>query len=98
MKKIDNISFSLLKLDNENFKIFESEDFNIENKIILDKVPKKNKKFICEFENCKKVYKSKENLKLHNKNIHLKEKPYSCTHCSKKFSHRNGTFNKKIYY
>ncbi len=43
---------------------------------------------------CDKVYKNKENLTLHNLNIHLKHKPYSCNKCSKRFSHRNG----KLYH
>lgn len=39
---------------------------------------------------CVKVYKSKENLMLHVKNIHLKIKPYDCKYCTALFSHRNG--------
>lgn len=48
------------------------------------------KSFPCTFEKCDKIYKSKENLTLHYKNIHLKEKPYSCKFCNSIFSHRNG--------
>jgi hypothetical protein len=48
------------------------------------------KLFKCNYEDCPKSYKSKENLTLHIKNIHLKEKPYSCRYCSSVFSHRNG--------
>lgn len=43
--------------------------------------------FICF---CGKIYKSKENVILHIKNIHLDEKPYSCEICHTGFSHRNG--------
>jgi hypothetical protein len=57
---------------------------------------KKAKKiFTCPDKDCAKVYKSKENLTLHYKNIHLKEKPYSCKFCAAVFSHRNG--NIEIY-
>lgn len=44
----------------------------------------------CTYKGCVKSYKSKENLTLHVKNIHLKEKPYSCRFCPSLFSHRNG--------
>jgi hypothetical protein len=54
---------------------------------------KQRKSFTCSFKDCEKVYKSKENLTLHYRNIHLKEKPYSCKYCSAVFSHRNGKFN-----
>ncbi len=49
-----------------------------------------SKFFKCPFEGCNKSYKSKENLNLHHKNIHEKIKPYTCTYCELKFSHRNG--------
>jgi len=39
---------------------------------------------------CDKVYRTKENLKLHILNIHLHLKPYECNYCSRRFSHRNG--------
>lgn len=66
------------------------------NKNIKKKTKKKSKKenfkfFICQ---CGKVYRSKENMLLHYKNIHLKEKPYVCQYCNSGFSHRNG----KIYH
>lgn len=54
------------------------------------------KVFECKQVNCSKTYKSKENLILHIKNIHLKQKPYSCKYCPSLFSHRNGKKN-KIY-
>jgi hypothetical protein len=48
--------------------------------------------FKCEYEDCSKAYKSKENLLLHQKNKHLGVKPYKCRFCDSKFSHRNGIF------
>ena len=51
---------------------------------------KKEKKYKCTYPNCTKVYRSKENLKLHYQNIHNKIKPYQCSYCPLKFSHRNG--------
>jgi hypothetical protein len=51
---------------------------------------KSAKLYKCTYRGCIKSYKSKENLTLHVKNIHLKEKPYSCKFCSSLFSHRNG--------
>lgn len=48
------------------------------------------KLFKCSVASCSKVYKSKENLKLHITNKHLKEKPYQCRFCISRFSHRNG--------
>lgn len=50
------------------------------------------KYYKCQVEGCNKSYKSKENLNLHNKNIHLNIKPYTCTYCELRFSHRNGIF------
>lgn len=64
----------------------KEKPFNSEN-------PNRSKKFRtyqCSYLNCCKAYKSKENLILHVINIHKKQKPYKCTHCDKKFSHRNG--------
>jgi len=49
-----------------------------------------SKFYKCPLEGCNKSYKSKENLNLHHKNIHEKIKPYTCTYCELKFSHRNG--------
>lgn len=55
--------------------------------------------FKCTEANCGKVYKSKENLTLHFKNIHLKEKPYGCKYCSALFSHRNGkTYHERKFH
>ncbi len=46
--------------------------------------------FKCPFKGCEKEYRSKENMNLHYKNIHLNDKPYKCKYCSSLFSHRNG--------
>jgi hypothetical protein len=54
---------------------------------------KQNSIFKCEADGCQKVYKSKENLTLHIKNIHLNLKPYKCRFCNMTFSHRNGILN-----
>lgn len=51
------------------------------------------KLFKCEVDDCEKAYKSKENLNLHVRNKHLNEKPYQCSYCDSKFSHRNGILN-----
>lgn len=48
---------------------------------------------------CGKVFHTKENQILHFKNIHLKQKPYKCSFCDCKFSHRNGkTYHERIYH
>lgn len=85
-------SFSFI-LSNKNFNKKDILDINPKPKIT--KTNKKNilKKFPCPFIGCKKIYKSKENLTLHFRNIHLKEKPYSCKFCKSLFSHRNGKSN-----
>lgn len=55
--------------------------------------------FKCVEEGCEKSYKSKENLNLHIKNIHLKEKPYNCKYCPALFSHRNGkTYHERKFH
>lgn len=48
--------------------------------------------FKCPEPECNKLYKSKENLNLHMKNIHEGIKPYQCKYCSIRFSHRNGIY------
>ena len=57
--------------------------------------------FKCLDEKCNKLYKSKEYLNLHIKNIHEGIKPYKCQYCSLEFSHRNGKilfYKGKTYY
>ena len=57
------------------------------------------KSFKCLEPKCTKTYKSKENLTLHIKNFHLKEKPYSCSYCDSTFSHRNGkTYHERKFH
>ena len=42
---------------------------------------------------------SKENQILHFRNIHLNKKPYECSFCKNKFSHRNGkTYHERIFH
>lgn len=74
--------------EDDSDKSFYSYDNRIEIKYSKLNCNKKVKSFACT--ECFKVYKSKENLTLHFKNIHLKQKPYSCKYCSAVFSHRNG--------
>lgn len=57
---------------------------------IKSSIKKKQKLYVCEYENCGKTYRSKENLNLHIQIIHQKLKPYQCSFCPMKFSHRNG--------
>jgi hypothetical protein len=47
----------------------------------------------CDYTECGKVYKSRENLKIHVKNKHLNQKPYKCSYCNLRFSYRNGKNN-----
>ncbi len=86
LEKVTNHSFSFLRRTNK-FQL------NLENDATKSN-PSHNssssKYFPCTFEGCEKVYKSKENLTLHYRNIHLKERPYSCKFCNSLFSHRNG--------
>ena len=71
--------------DNENIIIEEK------NKIIQKKRKRYNKLYIC---NCGSIYKSKENMILHYKNIHQNIKPYHCSYCEGTFAHRTG----KLYH
>ena len=84
---------SIQDLNSSYRKILKNKDYSINN------VPgdtegfpnkKERKTFKCEVTGCEKIYKSKENLNLHIKNIHLNLKPYRCRFCSSTFSHRNG--------
>lgn len=99
LKKILNNSFSFLvpvqinnELDKENSKFSKGsrENSEINTNLSASSKNKLVKSFPCSFFGCNKIYKSKENLILHFKNIHLKQKPYSCRFCKSLFSHRNG--------
>jgi len=86
IEKISNNSFSFIR-SSPKYSLNSENDLNFSN---LSLNRSTHKIFTCAFEGCKKIYKSKENLTLHYRNIHLKEKPYSCKFCSSRFSHRNG--------
>ncbi len=79
--------------------IFNKCEAILENKIDLEEHCSrhiKTKHFKCEVNGCEKIYRSKENLTLHIKNIHLNLKPYKCRFCSSTFSHRNGIIRIKL--
>ncbi|OAD03084.1 C2H2-type zinc finger transcription factor, partial [Mucor lusitanicus CBS 277.49] len=46
------------------------------------------KQFLCEYDDCGKLFRRSEHLKRHIKSIHTKEKPYSCPYkdCGKSFA------------
>jgi hypothetical protein len=99
-----NLSFNNEKLLNISFDIIQPTKLQ---KTILNKKihsPKHStggcgNVYKCTHEGCDKAYKSKENLTLHVKNIHLKEKPYSCGFCKAVFSHRNGkTYHERKFH
>jgi uncharacterized Zn-finger protein len=82
---------------NENYKEFKCIFKECQKKFLLKWHLERHlkthcyiKRFICNLDNCSKEYKSKENMVLHIKNIHLLCKPYNCSFCSNTFSHRNG--------
>ena len=94
LEEIIETNSSIYILNNENTislldnNIINSLPKNIqEEKKINDKKKYNLKLFICF---CGKIYRSKENLILHYKNIHLGKKPYKCEFCNCSFSHRNG--------
>jgi hypothetical protein len=75
--------------------IFESCGKQIKTKQELEEHVSEHMKirlFRCEYPGCEKAYKSRENMTLHFKNIHLKQKPYKCRFCAANFSHRNGKY------
>jgi hypothetical protein len=89
LEKITSNSFSFITKTTKS-KISNDSDNSFSN---LTYSSTANKYFPCNHHGCEKVYKSKENLTLHYKNIHLREKPYSCKFCNSLFSHRNGKLN-----
>lgn len=71
--------------------------YSLENGDNLSINPVKQHK--CPEQGCEKVYKSRENLTLHFKNIHMNMKPYKCFYCSAVFSHRNGkTYHERKFH
>jgi hypothetical protein len=90
---IDDQSLINIKEDPSSYKyIFKNSSSTLDNIINPDLQTGKIsiKYFKCEVQGCGKIYKSKENLTLHIKNIHLNLKPYKCRFCNSLFSHRNG--------
>jgi len=77
----------LIEKDKNEF--IEKKNFFIKD-VVIENSKKIEKRFVCNNNNCKKEYKSKENLILHIKNKHHGEKPYFCKYCGKKYSHRSG--------
>lgn len=60
---------------------------------------KEKREYQCQVDDCTKIYKSRENLKLHIQNFHQHIKPYSCRYCSLTFSHRNGkTYHERKFH
>lgn len=94
--KPENVDNCQINYNKENIIREKSESAElwiskIKNKPLKKKINKTIKKdFSCIYDKCTKKYKSKENLSLHIKNIHLNIKPYMCRFCSAAFSHRNG--------
>ena len=94
---MDEIS---IDIKNQELQHNQEENFfnnGINQKNTSDEIDKPTNKdlkkvYVCEAEGCNKFYKSKENLTLHFKNIHLNQKPYRCRFCNSFFSHRNGPF------
>ena len=76
---LSNIDYSIINSLQKNLYEEEKKENN--------KKKYNLKLFICF---CGKIYRSKENLILHYKNIHLGKKPYKCEFCDCCFSHRNG--------
>jgi len=90
---INNIISETEKPD-ENILINKKNRFtkDLKSDLIIDPFVEEDgsKVFRCIAANCKKAYKSRENLNLHIKNKHFVEKPYMGKFCTAKFSHRNG--------
>ena len=85
IKSLDNIS---IQTENSSNKENSFSKLKFNNKQI--------KLFKCI---CGKVFHTKENQILHFKNIHLHQKPYKCSYCDSKFSHRNGkTYHERIFH
>ncbi len=83
----DSIPLKMNELNDSGFEYISQCQNVVPQNIIKNSI---SKEFKCDFEGCEKVYKSKENLKLHINNFHLHVKPYKCKFCMMTFSHRNG--------
>jgi hypothetical protein len=98
---LSEVSNSISISTNSN-SLVDKENLNIFNKHIDYETCcqyNKPKLFKCNYLDCSKAYKSKENLTLHYRNIHLKEKPYNCLYCGAAFSHRNGkTYHERKFH
>ena len=92
LKTLNNNNKNDQKSKNENILNVKNKNQNNINEGIEFKTIIKNmeKFYLCNYKGCSNLYRSKENLVLHYKNKHLKEKPYRCSYCKATFSHRNG--------
>ena len=68
---------------------YEDNSNKIDEKKEDKNIPKQSV-FKCNFSNCNKSYRSKENLTIHIQNKHIGIKPFKCSFCSSMFSQRNG--------
>lgn len=93
-KNTKTIRFFIEKNKNDDNIFLEKKNLLIKEILIenKDNKDKSEKRFICMHNDntCGKEYRSKENLILHIKNKHQGEKPYFCSFCGKRYSHRSG--------
>jgi hypothetical protein len=106
----DSVNQNLVSVNNVaelNNNLSDNDINNSDNNFPIEIHDKKDSKikistkceFKCEYNGCGKVYKSKENLKLHTKNKHENFKPYKCRFCISTFSHRNGkTYHERKFH
>ena len=91
--------FIITRLEKNQIKSLDNISIQTENSNSFSKLKFNNKQiklFKCI---CGKVFHTKENQILHFKNIHLHQKPYKCSYCDSKFSHRNGkTYHERIFH
>ena len=93
-----NNDLATLSTINSNILNINSNNINNNNNINILTTKKKKKInknlrfFIFLF--CLKIYKSKENVLIHYKNIHSCKKAYKCEYCNNSYCYRNG----KIYH
>ena len=87
MKRGTTKKVSIKNKETESNKIENQPKIRFKVRKIEKYQRKQNILFIC---SCFKVFKSRENLKLHYKNCHEFIKPYECSICDKKFANRSG--------